>query len=110
VGCDSGCQSILFASGNVWVDFDENPPIPQAVKGGKPPANVDVQIGPDNVYSDNARVWVSNGPATCQAQAAANPGEGYQVPLDLVQNLPTPGSHVTPRTCSGTCSDRTVGR
>ncbi len=90
--------------GNDWVDFDKNPPGQQAVQGDKPPANVDVQIGPDNAYSDNARIWVSNGPTTCKAQAVASPGEGFQVALDLVKALPAPGWHVT------LCIDTTMHR
>jgi hypothetical protein len=70
-----------------WVDFDTGSP----AMSDDHDAGSDVLFGPDNAYSDPARVWPDDGTATCAAQAATNGRRGYQdaMPLhDLLSAAP----------------------
>lgn len=62
-----------------WVDLDPRPPAMSATHE----AGSDVLFGPDNAYSDPARIWPDDGSATCAVQAAGNGRRGYQEKMDL---------------------------
>lgn len=62
-----------------WVDLDPRQPAMSATHE----AGSDVLFGPDNAYSDPARIWPDDASATCAAQAASNGRRGYQDAMDL---------------------------
>jgi hypothetical protein len=66
-----------------WVDFDTGSPAMSDAHD----AGSDVLFGPDNAYSDPARIWPDDGTATCAAQAAANGRRGYQDEMPLHELL-----------------------
>jgi hypothetical protein len=49
---------------------------------------VDVKVGPDNIYPERGRIWVSNGPTTCLAQSQSNGGLGSETAIPLASLLP----------------------
>jgi hypothetical protein len=86
----------LRVGGGTWLDFDVRPPLQQGTQPGAPPTTVDVKVGPDNIYPENAaRIWQTDSPTTCPQQAASNGQTGFQTQIVLAQRLqPTAGSLV----------------
>jgi hypothetical protein len=89
-------STLTFLAGQ-FVDFD--PPEPTIVSDRT--NDTDLRWGPDNVYPEEGRIWVTTDPATCVAQAATNGATGRQqeIPLKtLLQSQPESVVHACAET------------
>ncbi|WP_027344930.1 hypothetical protein [Hamadaea tsunoensis] len=91
-----GNGGVLQAAEGTWIDWDAGTPTVQGATGDTP-TPMDVRIGPDNAYPENsARLWRTDSPGSCAAQAASNGGTGFQTEFDLHTALqPQAGSTIS---------------
>ncbi|MFF5297200.1 hypothetical protein [Paractinoplanes globisporus] len=91
----TGPTKVINVAAGEFVDFDSSPAKTVPISDGTEEPPFDLKTGPQTLYSDDSRVWITTDRSQCLNQARTS-NRGYQEVVDLTR-------HITPTGIATAC-------